>query len=334
MMKQAIACCTVISTMLMLSLSAVFACCSLQPAHFSSTKGFTGEALKDGKVVHLLGYQNTVANRVSGATATGNAMFLPIPAKPGTMTQQNVLDTTSCPRFMEDMENAIRDRLKGGRGLSRGGSLGVVPASFVVFEHDIYTVVLANNAEVIPEALKQVPAEKRPALNPAIFKAYAKWYPGWTFALCCFNTSQESQAKPLLWWYEPMYSERLFFPALDAHNGNPPNLGARVDVDHALIASSYKLNPSVASGTKPKVLKSGYPIYAVAHQVQYRDTSMSASLRKLLPDFAIGKQYSQQMPNGDFWFEADDVRRGIFDVKRELPPGAARTVSLTGPNSH
>lgn len=320
MMKQVIACCMVISTMLMLSLSAVFACCSLQPAHFSSTKGFTGEALKDGKLVHLLGYQNTVVNTLSSSKPVGNAMFLPIPAKPGTMTEKNVLDTTSYPSCLEDMERAIQPVSRGG--LSKGPiSQGAIPTSAIVFEHDIYTVVLAANAEDIPAALKQVPEEKRPALNPAIFKAYSKWYPGWTFALCCFNTKQEASAKPLLWWYEPMHPDKLFFPALDAHDGNPPKLGASVEVDHALFASSYTMNDT------PTTRRVWYSDDRHVARLAGTPEPAASPLRKLLPNFVIGQKFHQQMANGDFVFKTDDVRHGVFNPARELPPGAGRNIA-------
>lgn len=45
-------------------------------------------------------------------------------------------------------------------------------------------------------------------------------------------------AEPMLWWYEPNDSSHLFFPALDAHDGLPPKLDARVMVDHTLAVGS------------------------------------------------------------------------------------------------
>src|SRR5262249_37370255 len=106
----------------------VFACCSLAPARFSQTKGLAAEIMKDGHMVHLLGYQNNVQNggeegdgpqikilQAYGAKPNasknkaqpkneGNAMFLPIPAAPGSMSQANIVDTSTCPHALEDME--------------------------------------------------------------------------------------------------------------------------------------------------------------------------------------------------------------------------------------
>lgn len=290
-------------------------CVSLRPAHFSKTKGLAAEARRGRKIVHLLGYGNTVANLASDAdfgwsrgdkpSGTGNAMLLPIPAKPGTMTEKNVFDTTSAPNFLKDMERAILPPVTRGGG-RRGGTLGKgLPDSVRVFEHDIYTVVLASRAQDIPAVLSRVPAAKRPVLNKEIFEAYARWYPGWTFALCCFNTKDEASAKPLLWWYEPQHPEFLFFPALDGHDGKVPNLSAQVTVDHAIMVGSHEATDG--------------------EDVRFTDSGMSEELRKLLPTLVVGRQYNERLRNGDFLFRVSDVRAGKFNAKRELPPGAEAT---------
>lgn len=286
-------------------------CVSLAPAHFSKTKGLAAEAKRGRKIVHLLGYQNTVGNRVhrlgrrvgreDARRGHGNAMLLPIPAKPGTMSDNNIVDTSACPNILKDMERAILPPVSRGRG--RRGSLGKgLPDSVQVFEHDIYTIVLASNAEDIPAALQRVPEHKRPALNQDIFEAYARWYPGWTFALCCFNTAQEAQAKPMLWWYEPLDKDVLFFPALDAHDGSAPDLRATVDVDHAIIFGSHKCGDS-------------------GSEVYYTDT-LPEPVRTLLPARVFGSQLNKRMPQGDFLVPVKSLRAGSFDLRRELPKGA------------
>jgi hypothetical protein len=289
-------------------------CVSLAPANFSKTKGLAAETKRGRKIVHLLGYQNTVGNPVhrhggrrsggySRPAGVGNAMFLPIPAKPGTMTEENVLDTSACPNILKDMERAILPPPSRGGG-RRGGSLGKgLPDSVRVFDHDIYTVVLASRAEDIPAALALVPEHKRPALNQSIFDAYARWYPGWTFALCCFNTEQEADAKPLLWWYEPLNKDLLFFPALDAHDGNAPDLRANVRVDHAIMVSSHRM------------------VEGAGREVYYSD-SVPAKLSALLPKQVIGRQHDQTMPQGDFVISVKSVREGTLDLRRALPKKA------------
>lgn len=300
-------------------------CVSLRPARFSKTKGFAGEKTIEGVLYHLCGYGNRVASGnghghgihrprpvrrgsrfgwnspVTPSTDGGNAMLLHFPAVPGTMGKENVIDTASAPNFLTDMEKAILPPVSRG-GLRRGGMLGKgLPDSVQIFEHDIYTVVLASRAEDIPAALEQVPAEKRPKLNEAIFSAYAKWYPGWTFALCCFNNADEAQAKPLLWKYRPARPEFLFFPGMDAHDGSVPDLNAEVDVDHAIIVSSDKMAEGAGS------------------EVFYSDNA-SAALRDLLPAQVIGEVYNTRLQQGDFLFLVDEVRNGVFNMQRELPP--------------
>lgn len=277
---------------------AVLGCCSLAPAHFSSTRGYAGEARKDGKLVHLLAYQNVAQNL---AKAGGNAMLLPIPSKPRTMTRANVLDTSKAAQILADMEIAITPVARGPRPTP--SPMGVTPKGpppVQIFDSDIYTIVLAQNAADIPGALNQVKPEKRPKLNHQIFDAYAKWYPGWTFALCCFNNKDASRAKPMLWWYEPQDQSRLFFPAVDEHDGVVPDLKAQVGVDHVVTFSSIAM-PGGAT-------------------VSYRDR-LAPQLKQLLPKKVLGAKYYGTMPNGDFSVALASLNSGKCPVERVLPPG-------------
>lgn len=281
-------------------LKAALACCSLAPARFSNTRGLAAEVQIDNKLYHLLGYQNTAQNlSVKAGQPTGNALLLPLPAKPRTMSRKSILDTSSAPNCLMDMERAVRPPVSRSPGSK---SAGPPAASVQVFEHDIYTIVLASDPRAIPAALAQVPADRRPQMAPAIFNAYAKWYPGWTFALCCFNVQQETDAKPMLWQYEPLNPERLFFPALDAHDGSPPDLRESVDVDHCLVASSHKMT--------------------VGNRVHYTDRQPSPQMKQVLPRTVVGRELHERMRNGDFVMQVSDVRAGRFTAHRVLPPGA------------
>ena len=278
----------------------VHSCCSLSPASFSATKGLAAESKRNGKLVHLLAYQNAVAN-LSTAKSGGNAMFLPIPAKPGTMTSENIVDTSSAKNFLNDMERSITPVSRNAT-LQAGGASDRSSNSVVVFEHDIYTIVLAQNAKDIPAALARVPEAKRPAMNNAIFDAYAKWYPGWTFALCCFNNKEEAKAAPMLWWYEPSHPSELFFPGLDAHTGSVPELNTFVDVDHALAVS--------------------VPGLKNASQVLYSDRIRSNEVKSLLPAMVVGNILGGSIKQGDFAWRKTDVKAGRPIALRVLPPGA------------
>jgi len=272
-------------------------CCSVSPAVFTNTRLYAAEAMRDGNIVHVLGYQNQARNHHDGP----NAMILPFPAKPGTMSKGNVVETTDFPKILEDMERAITPPPEMTRGFSYGliGSLSIPPVE--IFEYGIYTVVLAQNALDIPGALDDVPEEKRPALNSALFEAYARWYPDWPIALCCFNNRDAQLATPMLWWYEPTNAEHLFLPALDAHDGNAPDLNTTVMVDHAVMASA-------------NVMLRG-------ETVEYTD-EIPDSVEPLLPKKVLGRQYHMPMENGDFSIPLSKLRAGTFVAERMSPPGS------------
>jgi hypothetical protein len=288
-------------------------CCSVSPGipvHFSNTVLYAAEMLQENReIVHVLGYQNKAQNnagrgkRFGGLLQRlfnqpqGNAMILPFPAVPQSMSKANVLNTKNCPDILQDMARAISPPFQM-RTSSFAVAAAAPQARVQVFEAaGIYTVVLAQDARDIPAALDLVPKEKRPALNPDLFAAYAEWYPDWTIALCCFNNQKAALAHPMLWWYQPMFADRLFLPTLDGHTGDVPNLRAQVGVDHTLAVSSYQM----INGTR----------------VSYTDNIFS--LEPYLAREVIGNKYNEKMPNGDFMCNLNDVREGRFTPMR-IPP--------------
>jgi hypothetical protein len=270
-----------------LFLKAAWACCSMAPAHFGDTRGLACETVMNGQVVHLLAYQNTAKNLAEGA----NAMLLPIPAVAKSMTSKNILDTSPYEHFLEDIQRSIRPPSR-----SKGGGQKSVGSQAEVFDHDIYTIVLAQDAKAIPSALGKVPERRRPKLHPRLFEAYGRWYPGWTFALCCFEGRDQQRSKPMLWWYQPRDPDHLFFPGLDAHDGNLPDLKAEVEVDHDLAVSSHLLKRGV--------------------RVVYRKP-----VPDFLPSTVLGASHTGQQLNGDFRWDVSEVRQGRDQYVRVSPPG-------------
>jgi len=207
-------------------------CVSFGPADFSNTIIFA-DKLKNGQ--HVLGYQNTAENLSSNKV---NAMLLPLPAAnklgPGSM-----IDTTSCKDIFKDMQDAIPRRRTRGFGPAvigcAAGSLG-----FQIFKSGVYTVLLASNASYIKFAINKLPEEERPVVANDILEAYQVWYPGWQMALCLWSGKDALEANPILWKFDPIYPERLFYPGLDAHDGMRPNLNKNNNVSrsHSLIVGS------------------------------------------------------------------------------------------------
>lgn len=307
-------------------------CVTLAPARLSNTTLYAAEVNAGDGIVHVLGYQNKAQSLVRPPSSahrggrrvtddwdwespaprpepdevlggSGNAMLLPFPAKPGTMTHANVLETKQCPNILKDMAEAVRPRMRGAMLGGDAMSFGVIAKNVQVFDTGIYTVVLASDARDIPSALSRVPAEKRPALNPELFEAYAEWYPQWTMALCCFSNTDAVLADPLLWWYEPMRPDFLFAPALDCHTGRVPDLSEKVAVDHTVVVAARD------------------PRYGV--RVRYTD-EIPGRIRPYIAENVIGEQFDAIMDNGDFVFRLKDLRQGEFRPKRLQPPGVRR----------
>ena len=297
-------------------------CVCLGPARLSNTTLYVGEAVRDGKRVHVLGYQNTAQNlsivgppqgldpklwsqviKEKGTTPAGNAMILPFPAA-APMGKENVLDTSGCKSVLKDIIEAVKPKSKGfSRNMDFGVSFAAGPVE--VFETGIYTVVLARDPRDIPAALERVPAEKRPDLKPEIFAAYAEWYPGWQIALCCFSNAQAVEADPLLWWYVPAFPDVYFAPTLDSHTGGVPDLTTEVELDHG-----------IAVGTSDG---KGSPI-------DYSD-KVPDDVRNLLPRFGVGREFAEFQGNGDFLFLREEAQAGVFEPRR-VTPGANPAITL------
>lgn len=295
-------------------------CVSSAPAHFSNTILLAAEVAIEEEQFHLLGYQNTMQNLAAELTpaaadwgwsgdadaskpaTVGNAMLLPIPAVQGTLGEHSVIDASLCPRILKDMAAAVRPPQTRFRATL--GADSFAKNAPVVFDTGIYTVVLAEDASDIPAALSRVPERKRPALNQALFDAYASFYPGWYVALCCFDNAEAKQADPLLWYYKPQRPEFLFAPALDSHTGGVPDLNAQVKLDHTLVVSSYFMEGG--------------------HEVHYTDGEISPKLRQTLPKRVFGSQFHTTARNGDFVVRVQDLAAGKFDPKRLPPPGVRR----------
>ena len=286
-------------------------------AQFANTVLY-GAEIAGPPLVHVLGYQNKVGN---GGQSAPNAMLLPFPAVPASMGPSDVLDTSSCPRVLEDIAKAVMP--PPAAFLTRSRSRGAPPTAPVqIFDTGIYTVVLAHSATLIPDALEQVAVDRRPPPNPALFEAYARWYPDWTMALCCFNNAHAALATPMVWKYQPSQPEHLFLPTLDCHTGDVPDLQAGVRPDHTIAVGS-NIRPDRICGLWPLPLDTYLPDSQapITGAVDYKDP-IPQSLRPYFLRRVSGRSYRLPMPNGDFYFRVEDLRRGSYAPIRRLPPGA------------
>lgn len=251
-------------------------CITMATAELKGTLLYAGLGNFDGKDVHVLAYQNTARS------AGPNAMILPIPAA-APLDHRNAIDTRKFRDFLATIQ-AANSYWSVPQVRSQPENRG---RSAQVFDVGTYTVVLAKNAQDIAEALDQVPVEKRPQDNGQLFASFDDLYPGWPLAVCCWNGGIAPE--PLMWWYEPRLPQWLFAPALDAHDGAPPQLDAEVAVDHLLAFGSS----TYSGGNRVMRLdeRDGVPREACG----------------LFPRSVHGTRIRGSMNNGDFWLKAANL---------------------------
>lgn len=245
-------------------------CVSIHASEMRATKIYAGEAIRDGKYVHVLSYQNEAVSLSSGP----NAMILPIPAV-GELGPKNAIDTRQFPKFIGDIAETTKLPTLG----FGGKSLRSEAQAAQVFDVGNYTVALGSSIWNALEACLSIPQDKRPTgINPEIVSNLAKLYKDWSFAICCWKG--DIKPEPLLWWFEPKYPHVLFAPGLDAHDGNPPLAGSPVPVD-TIITFGSTLKPT---GFAP---------------IRYSG-KIPTEVASLLPTYAVGQKINSLLLNGDY----------------------------------
>jgi len=231
--------------------------------------------------------------------ANGNALVIPLmTADFKSITL--LTDTADTPHLLSDIRSAVQPR---SRGTLRRGSLSAKGADTVVIQQfDIYTIVTASRASLIPAAVKSIESRKRPPLAKEVFAAIEKWY-DCPFAVACFNNADAGESKPIAFSYAPKYSGKFLIYTLDGHDGTVPDLNATVELDHAVFAGSYRAS--------------------TGNRVNYGD-AIPAGLKGLIPTYVVGTAFPKgtRMVNGDILVDIDDVVEGKWDPSRVLPPNA------------
>jgi hypothetical protein len=172
---------------------------------------------------HFIAYSNSVKN-LSGEP---NAMILAIPGKTKPEWFHN---TEEYKDFLKEItDNAGLDSWLGTLFLSRGMK------GFDRFELGMYTIGLADSFEGAEEFINSLPENKRPKISEKLSEFFGLEYSGWSFAVCCFDSNKTIDAQPIAFEYTPFNSDFLYFPSLDAHDGDAPDLNASVLTDHTII---------------------------------------------------------------------------------------------------
>jgi hypothetical protein len=179
----------------------------------------------------VIGYQNVVE-----APRGPNAMLLPFPASQ--VGPENLVNGAAFAEVMEAYEHAIKRRNVTIGGSRRSAAAAATYDDDIhVFDSGSYTIALAQKASFLKDALQQVPDARRPKISASFIIALGQLYPNWPIAVCCFQGGDVAP-EPLFWWYESRFPDTLFAPAIDAHDGNPPDLTATIERDHVVAFGS------------------------------------------------------------------------------------------------
>ncbi|MFD6493006.1 hypothetical protein [Streptomyces sp. NPDC060188] len=258
-------------------------CVSTGEADFSGTTLYGGRLRHpEHGLIHVLGYQNIVTNLATGP----NAMVLHLPTY--RMSPRNFLSAGSASDLLQCMVDAVKPVGAGPPADAMDWMGGNAAPEVQIFEHDVYTVLLAHTPAALPAALAQVPEHKRPALGEELWQFYERRYPGQALAVCCFDNEQAAQAKPLLMWYPPIDPDVLTLPALDCHTGDVPEPGAEVAVDHWVLFGTDEAAEDWGS------------------RVDYGH-DVPEDLRPFLPRRVMGEYFGGTLPNGDFAITHTDL---------------------------
>jgi hypothetical protein len=181
--------------------------------------------------------------------------------------------------------------------------------------------------------MDRIPENKRPQINPELLAWYEKTYPGWSLALCCFDNKDKKKAEPLFWWYKPIDPKNLFFPAVDSHDGNPPDLTKKVPADHIILLGSDLFEPTPEKKDKNidpysfySLLGEHYPPRPIPLWAGYKNALPEASWQ-FLPTKIMGHTFNRPlfahfggMPNGDFTIPVSELRKhNIYALDRVSP---------------
>lgn len=278
-------------------------CCSAWPVTFSSTITGTYEVLIENVVNHVIWYQNqvdgtAVAEPHAPSVAGGNCLIIPLL---GSWESIRLLNTFDTPNILKNIRYALEPERSRGRAPTSAatGSLVNSIGRIAFMQFDVYDILIAEHASDIPGLLPQINAEKRPIVNDAVFHTLENWYRA-PLALCCFRSTDQAEAKPIAFAFEPRDPSKLVVYTLDAHDGNAPVPDAIVELDHTIFVGSYLMPKEFCA------------------QVRYTD-QVPDHLRPYLLNQLLGRDIRSLMINGDIVFDTNAVREGFFEGHRRLP---------------
>jgi len=201
-------------------------CITVNHAALSKTK-ILSLPLENGN--HFIAYSNSVKN----TSGKPNAMILPVP---GETTHEMFHNTENYKDFLDEIiKKAALNKWEGWK--SRGfKSKVILSADFENFQLGMYNIGLTKDFNDVQTFIQSQPEEKRPEVSESLQNFFKEKYAGWSFVVCLFDNNKTIDAQPIAFEYKPFGGNRLiYFPTMDAHDGQAPEVGGMVDVDHTFI---------------------------------------------------------------------------------------------------
>lgn len=191
-------------------------CITIDTAHLAKTK-ILSMVLNDKE--HLIAYSNDVQN----LSNRKNSMIF---AVPGDISQKDFYDTTKYADFLEELSAKAQD-LYASKGIkSRGSTLNAIES----FKLGIYDIKLGKTKDLID----YIANSSGLSISQSLLNFYIEKYPNDTLVMCEFDNDKKSSAQPIMFKYTPFNYDVLYFPMMDAHDGNAPK-DKSVDRDHTVI---------------------------------------------------------------------------------------------------
>lgn len=259
-------------------------CITINTAKLSKTKILS---VSVGNGNHFIAYSNSVQN-LSGKQ---NAMILAIPGK---TKQEWFYDTTAYNKFLDDIisEADYEEDYLGIR------SRGITMKSLSVFNVGMYTVGLADSFNDALDFIKE-----KAEITDSLAVFFKERYKGWSFAVCLFDSEKKIDAQPIAFEYTPFDKNLIYFPTMDAHTGNAPDMNEKVDVDHTFIYE-HTGNPDEK-------------LYQEFVELENKDIPSFLNKRR----FRYIEVKSNAEPNGDTYINATELSAVPFSQDTELERG-------------
>jgi len=253
---------------------------------------------------HFIAYSNSVKN-LSGKP---NAMILAIPGKTKPSWFHN---TEKYKDFLTEIsEKATIEHWIGS--LTRGlRSKGMGYLSFEQFELGMYTIGLADSFDGAEDFINSLSDDKKPDIGEELKNFFKTEYAGWSFAVCCFDSTKAIDAQPIAFEYTPFNKDFLYFPSLDAHDGGAPDLTKSVRADHTIIFEhTGKMNDNQTYYMES--VKLDAPVPEFLQERKYRLAHMNGHVKN-------GDTFIKISEMNDIDFETDPKMYRIPPVPNKFP---------------